>query len=243
MKFVVLVKMADGGPKPADQGGALGPGCEMALQTGLALREEGDEVVAVSLSTEKALPALQHCLDKGVDRAFLLADPRFQGSDSLAGARIVHRLLEKEVPDFDFILTGGRTDGGDPGQLQAQLGTLLGIEPVLQTKKVSREGDSILATQDYGNELRELSVSGRGLFSFFRPEGPPAPLPDREGVSIKPVVMCMDDLGLAENEVGRQGSGCRMLRTMPLSQRRRAEIVEGDAAAMAARVLEAGGWA
>ena len=81
-----------------------------ALEEALRLRERhGGEVVAVSMGQESALRVLRSALATGADRAILLSDERFKGSDEFATARILSRAVAKDG-GADLLLCGVQSD-------------------------------------------------------------------------------------------------------------------------------------
>ena len=81
-----------------------------ALETALRLKERyGAEVLVISMGPEQAKEALKECLAVGADRAWLISDRAFGGSDTLATSFVLSRAvawLSKELGDGDTAQVG-----------------------------------------------------------------------------------------------------------------------------------------
>ncbi len=81
----------------------LNPLDKHALEAALSIREEkGGEVVLLSMAPPFAESTLREGLAMGADRAVLLSDPLFAGSDTLATAYILAAGC-RWVGEFDLI--------------------------------------------------------------------------------------------------------------------------------------------
>ncbi len=97
-----------------------------ALEAALSLREQlGGTVTALSMGPPQAEMAVREALWMGADRAVLLSDAAFAGSDTLATAYTLSRALSR-MP-FDLVLAGMQTTDGDTAQVGPGLAELLGI--------------------------------------------------------------------------------------------------------------------
>ena len=102
-----------------------------ALEAALRIRDErGGEVVLLSMAPPFAESTLREGLAMGADRAVLLSDKAFAGSDTLATARILKAGC-LAVGDFDLVLTGNLSADGSTAQVCSQLGELLDIPNVM----------------------------------------------------------------------------------------------------------------
>jgi len=107
-----------------------------ALEAALVLKDAtGAEVVLLSMAPPNAKALLMEALAMGADRAFLLSDRAFAGSDSLATARILAAGVRRIGP-FDVILCGNSTLDGSTAQVPSQLAQLLGIPNVMHVEKL-----------------------------------------------------------------------------------------------------------
>jgi electron transfer flavoprotein beta subunit len=93
---------------------SINPFCEIALEEGIRMKEKKwiDQVIAVSVGTEKCQDVLRHAFALGADRSILVK----QSSDMspLQIAKILARLIQKETPEI--VLLGKQSIDGDNNQ-------------------------------------------------------------------------------------------------------------------------------
>ena len=180
-----------------------------AVEEALQLTEKfGGTITLVNLGPESADKTLRSLLAKGSHEAVRLTDEHFAESDALATARILSAALKSL--SYDLVLTGCYSSDLGYSQVGAALAELLGIPhatmviglEVLDGKvKVERELEggiherleidlpALLTIQTGINEPRYASILGL-----------------RKAMK-KPIkVLTLTELGLAEGEVGREGS-------------------------------------
>jgi electron transfer flavoprotein alpha subunit len=114
MKALVFVKIDKG---------EFGPFDGSALECGLRL--EGWETLAVSMGPSQAADAMRRLLRLGVDKAILLCDPAFAGSDTLATARALALAAQRLKPDL--ILCGRQSMSGNTAQVGPEVAAILGM--------------------------------------------------------------------------------------------------------------------
>jgi electron transfer flavoprotein beta subunit len=119
-----------------------------ALEAALALRDShGGEVVLLSMAPPFTIPILREGLAIGADRAILLSDPAFSGSDTLATAHILAAGC-KWIRAFDLVLCGNMTLDGSTAQVCSQLAELLDLPNVMHVTALDwKEGDTLVVTQ------------------------------------------------------------------------------------------------
>lgn len=123
-----------------------------ALEAALRMKEEvGGTVIAISMGPPQAAEALRETLARGADRAILLTDNRFAGSDTLATSFTLAQAIRR-VGAFSFILCGEKTVDGDTGQVGPEVAEHLGIPHVAYVSEISK------ITQ---NELSVVAKIGR----------------------------------------------------------------------------------
>ena len=102
-----------------------------ALEAALCIRSErGGEVVLLSMAPSFAVVTLREGLAMGADRAVLLSDPAFAGSDALATARILAAGC-RWIGEFHLVLLGNLSIDGSTAQVCSQLGEFLNLPSVM----------------------------------------------------------------------------------------------------------------
>ena len=119
-----------------------------------------DEVLVLSMGPPQARDGLITCMALGADRSVLLSDRALAGSDTLATARALGMVLEREQPDL--IVCGRNSNDAETGQVGPELAELLGLPHISQVKKLDLrpETNSIVAERitDEGYQVIECSL-------------------------------------------------------------------------------------
>ena len=119
-----------------------------------------DEVVAVSMGPPQAREGLVTCLALGADRGVLLSDRALAGSDTLATARALGMVLQREQPDL--IVCGRNSADAETGQVGPELAELLGLPHISQVRKLDLrpESNSVVAERitDEGYQVVECPL-------------------------------------------------------------------------------------
>ena len=119
-----------------------------------------DEVVAVCMGPPQAREGLVTCMALGADRSILLTDRALAGSDTLATARALGMVLERESPDL--IVCGRNSSDAETGQVGPELAELLGLPHISQVRKLDyrAESNTIIAERitDEGYQVIECPL-------------------------------------------------------------------------------------
>ena len=108
-----------------------------ALEAALTLREElGGEVVVLSMAPPQAGPVLREALAMGADKAVLLSDRVFAGSDTLGTAHVLAQGV-KALGGADVILCGDETIDGGTAQVSAQAAEFLDLPNLMHVCEIS----------------------------------------------------------------------------------------------------------
>jgi electron transfer flavoprotein beta subunit len=219
---------------------------EYALEEGLSLAEKtGGEVVVFSLGPERVKEALRKTLALGAARAVHLSDPAFQGGDALATGRALAAAISGERREsFDLVLTGSQSDDLRYGSTGSIVAGHLGWPHVWLVMGVELEegGKSAKVTREMESGINEISRVRL-----------PAVLEIQAGInhpryaSLKGIMaakkkeiaaMTPADLGLDGSQVGAAGSRLEVVSVAFPQSGAGAQILEGDAKAAAARLVE-----
>src|SRR5512132_2380985 len=101
----------------------INPFDEIAIEEALRIRERGDtaEIVAATIGAAAVDEQIRAALAMGVDRAIRIDDSR--ALDPYAVARILHALIEKEMPHV--VIMGKQAVDDDSNQVGQMLAALL----------------------------------------------------------------------------------------------------------------------
>jgi electron transfer flavoprotein alpha/beta subunit len=192
-----------------------------ALEAALQVRDHYPDthVTAISLGQPPCEEALRASLAQGADQAVLLCDDAFEGSDTLATARVLAAAVRRI--GADLVLCGVRSSDGNTGQVGPQLAELLGIAVLTSvvSVEVEEEGRSLVAQRRAGRGYRLVEraplpalctvETGANLPRYpkvrARLRSQSAPI-ERWGLA---------ELGLRADEVGAAGSAVRVVSLSP----------------------------
>ena len=120
----------------------LNPFDTYAVEEAVLLREKlGGEVIVLSMGPEKAGLALRECISAGADRAILLSDRAFGGSDTWATSYVLSKAIEK-IGDVDLVICGKQAIDGDTAQVGPGVSEFLNCALVTYVKSVKISGDT-----------------------------------------------------------------------------------------------------
>jgi electron transfer flavoprotein beta subunit len=107
-----------------------------AIETAIQLREKfSGEVVSMSMGPPKAKTALKEAIAMGIDRAVLISDPAFAGSDTWATGYILAEAI-KRTGDFSLVICGERATDGDTGQVGPSIAAFLGLPVITYVSRI-----------------------------------------------------------------------------------------------------------
>lgn len=109
----------------------------------------GGKVTIVSMGPPQAKEALKKAMSYGADRAILLSDRAFGGSDSLATAYILSSALKKihETEPIDLVFTGKEAIDGDTAQTGPGIAVRLGFPQLTYAIKVRELTDTTVTVE------------------------------------------------------------------------------------------------
>ncbi len=117
-------------------------------------------LTVVSMGPNQAKDVLEYALAKGADRAILLSDKLFSGSDTLITAKILSFAIEKYIPDFNLILAGQKADDGDTEQVPVSMAQYLDIIDVTNVIELhNADKNLVLVSQKIDSEINMYELS------------------------------------------------------------------------------------
>jgi electron transfer flavoprotein beta subunit len=197
------------------------------------------EVVAFSVGPDEVDETLRKCLAKGADRAVRVWDEAIEGSDSIAVARVLAAAARREAPDLLFagvqssdqsFASTGIATAAFLDWPHAAVVSQLSFTPGAGTARVRRELE--------GGLLQEVEIQCPAVLTIQLGINTPryASLRSIKQAAAKPIeVVSLADLGLGAADVGEGGSASRV-RRMYVPDKGKAQLIEGGAAAQAARL-------
>jgi electron transfer flavoprotein beta subunit len=200
----------------------LNPDDACALSFALKIKA-GDpkcNVEVVSMGPASVRPHMEDLLRLKIDRATLISDPVFNGSDAFVTSEVLGRYLAKYP--FDCLLTGSQSQDGGSSQIPVQLAETLGLDHMLEIVWIDpHQFDSTRAVFKVADEthLATYEMAMPCVLSISRDSGYQLPyikLKDMQrNVSDELIFVTNNDLCFSEAEVGPAGSLTQIVRTAP----------------------------
>ncbi|HEY7561332.1 MAG TPA: electron transfer flavoprotein subunit beta/FixA family protein [Gaiellaceae bacterium] len=245
MKIVVLVKEVpeasartriDPVSLRLDRSGtaALNPFDAHALEEALRINEaQGEgEVVAVMMAPASAADSLRKALAIGADRAVHVADDALAGSDLVATARALAKVVEREEPDL--VLLGQQGSDSDGAVLWSALADLLRLPVVSQAASLELAGGkaTVKRQTEYGYDVIEAPLPCLVAVSDAINDPRYPSLKGIMGAKRKPYEeLSVADLGVPVEEVGEDGSRTTVLALADPPSRGESVRIEDDGTA------------
>ena len=220
--------------------GALNHFDTQAVEEALRIkeREEGSDVVLVSLGPEKALDSLRKALAMGADRAVLVSDEAAAGSDLVATSRALAAALQRESPDL--VIFGQQGSDSDGAVLWAAVADRLQQPVVSQAAELEVADGKIKAKRqtEFGYDVIEAPLPAVVAVSDAINEPRYPSLKGIMGAKSKPQeTVSLGDLGVDTGSAGEAGSGTTVLALADPPARGDAVKVEDDGSA-AEKIVE-----
>jgi len=225
----------------------LNPFCEYALDTAVKIRDDNPdivvEIIAISMGPPQAKMALLRCLELGADRAFLMSDMAFAGSDVWATALTLKEGIRKTVPNFDLILCGKHAIDGDTAQVPAELAENLGIPQIFYGIDVKVEKKKIRVKKETENGFQIIETRTPALITISK-----GPSNIRRLPSIKNIIearnksletITADELDIEKEKLGLNGSYTQVINIFAPPIKETGKIIDGSDPGKAAEQMMA----
>jgi electron transfer flavoprotein beta subunit len=217
----------------------MNPYDELAVEEALRIKEaKGGTVTVLCVGGPKAQETIRTALAMGADKGLLVNDPKAEGGDALATARILAAALKNQP--FNLIIAGQRAVDEDNYQVGAAVAELLGIPHISLVVKAELLDGKIRCHRVVEGGTVVVEAPLPALFTTQRGLNDPryASLPGIMKAKKKPLeVKTLADLGLDPAAVGAAGRKVvvKALRLPP--QRKAVRMITGDSPQAAAAEL------
>ncbi len=141
----------------------INPFDEFAIETALRIKDsvENTKIMVITMGPKQAEEALRTSLAVGCDKATLLCDKKFAGSDTIATATTIAQSIKDYYPDFDLIICGQFATDGDTAQTGPGIAEKLKIPQVTYVRKIIEvNADNIIVEKEseYGIETIKVKL-------------------------------------------------------------------------------------
>lgn len=201
-----------------------------AIEAALQLKkEQGAEVIALTMGPPSAKEALREAIAMGCDEAILLSDPLFAGADTWATSYTLASAIRK-ISSYDLILCGERATDGDTGQVGPGLASWLEIPCATYVRKIREVGlEHLVVERSIEEGYQVLKMPYPSLLTVVKELNTPR-LPTLRGkkrarqMEITPLTA--KELDLNPDYLGLKGSPTRVVRITSPKVTRRGRMVE-----------------
>jgi electron transfer flavoprotein beta subunit len=219
----------------------INPLDKQALEAALEIKDtHGAEVVLLSMAPDSSLPVLREALAMGADRAVLLSDKVFAGSDTLATSRILAEAIRRLAP-FDHIFCGNFTLDGSTAQVPSQIAELLGIPNIMHVSRLEFGGPPWVVTQKIEHGHVKLAADPPVLLSFTKEANKPRLITFLEILAAESREIARwtnADLKLSEARIGLKGSPTQMADLLVRQKTRQGLRLQGSPEEVVRRLVD-----
>ena len=156
----VRVKADGSGVDLANVKMSMNPFDEIAVEQAIRLREAGqaEEVIAVSIGTQKSQETLRTALAMGADRAILVVAAEDVNTDiePLAVAKILKAIIDEEQPGL--VIAGKQAIDNDMNATGQMLAALLGWSQGTFASGLDIDGDHAVVTREVDGGMQTLKI-------------------------------------------------------------------------------------
>ena len=218
-----------------------------ALEEAMRLKDKlGGKVTIISMGPMQTREAIKKAMSFGADRAILLSDRHFGGSDSLATAYILSTALKKinETEPIDLVLAGKEAIDGDTAQTGPGIAQRLGFPQltyVIRVREMTESNITVERKTEAGRQVVEAQLPALITVEKELNEVRYASLPDlMKAAQYIPDIWDSNSLIFDATQMGLKGSPTSVSRIFAPLGRSGGEIIDGtkDPAGTAAVVVQ-----
>ena len=247
MKIVVLAKYVpdatgertfaeDGTVDRASSDGLLSELDEYAVEQGLQIAEDGDdvEVVVMTLGPDDAADAIKRALQMGASAGIHIVDDAVHGSDALATSALLAEAIKKAAADL--VICGMASTDGTMGVIPAMIAERLSWPAATLGASLAVADGRVTIRRD--DDVASLTIEADlpAIVSVTDQSGE-ARYPSMRGILAakkKPVdTWTIADLGIDAGEVGLGAAWSKVLETSPRPAKEPGRVVEEEDATSA----------
>jgi len=202
-----------------------------ALEEAIRLKEKfGGEIVTVTVGPEDAKTTIREALAMGADKAYVISDPVFEGSDTLAISYILAEAVKK-LGSFDLIMCGEASVDSFSAQVGPRLAERLNIPIITYVKKLTLEDDTVTVERNLEDSYETIKAKTPLLLTVTKELNEPR-IPSLMAImkaSKKEVVVWKaTDLNISKEKVGELGSAIRVVSVLAPKVERKKIVIKGE---------------
>jgi len=140
-----------------------------ALEEAIRTKEKlGDvEIFTLTVTVEDAKAVLREALAMGADKAYVVSDSSFKNADTLGTAYVLAEAI-KRIGAFNLVLCGETSLDSFSGLVGSRLAELLNLPQISSVRKLSVEGDAVIAERALEDAIETVRAKMPALVSVTR---------------------------------------------------------------------------
>lgn len=181
---------------------------QAALEAAIRLKGTDGRISLLTMGPSKLADSLRELIARGADRAVLVTDPAFAGSDTIATANTLYAAI-KSLGNFDLILCGRRAIDGETGQVPAMLASKLGIPCISNVDSIVLSAQSLQVERLLEDRTEKLLIPCPAVISVCEYSYSlrlPGIMAMRKARNTNVEILTASDLLLNPSECGLSGS-------------------------------------
>lgn len=219
-----------------------------ALEAAARIKDKSPDtkIVVMSMGPEQAKNALKECLAIAADKAYLITDRAFGGSDTLATSYILScaiRKVEEIEGKFDAIFCGKQAIDGDTAQVGPEIAEHLDYPQVTYSLEAELDGNTLKVRKEVDGGVDIVAVKLPCVATFTKPAWDPRlPHIKRKLAANRaeiPSLTAADLTTIDVNKAGLKGSPTKVKKTfVPQKKTGGIKIMEETADASARKLIQ-----
>ena len=219
-----------------------------ALEAAARIKDANPDtkIVVVSMGPNQATNALKECLAIAADKAYLVSDRAFGGSDTLATSYILShtiRKIEETEGKFDAIFCGKQAIDGDTAQVGPEIAEHLGLPQVTYALEAEAEGNTFRVLKEGPDYNMMIGITMPCLITFtkpgFDPRYPSIKRKMAANRAVIPVLTAADLPDIDLTRAGLKGSPTKVKKSFCPERKKGGVIIKEDSdQASAAKLVQ-----
>ncbi len=149
-----------------------------ALEAAARIKDNNPDtkIVVLSMGPEQAKNALKECLAIAADKAYLVTDRAFGGSDTLATSYILSetiKKIEETEGTFQLIFCGKQAIDGDTAQVGPEIAEHLGYSQITYALEAEPDGDKIKVKKETEEGVQIITSTLPCVVTYTKPAWDP----------------------------------------------------------------------
>lgn len=217
-----------------------------AVEAAARIRDKNPDtkIVVLSMGPDQAKAALKDCLAIAADKAYLVSDRAFGGSDTLATSYIISETIKKVEElegKFDLIFCGKQAIDGDTAQVGPEIAEHLDLPQVTYGLEAEVDGDRVKVKKEVEEGIEIIAAKMPCLVTFTKPAWEPRYSTVKRRLAANhaqiPTLTAADLPTIDLTRAGLKGSPTKVKATFVPQKKTGGQVIQGDTSADSAKKL------